>query len=70
MDPRETHKRDENYWKTRMGLPADEGNVGAGASAPAPAPEPAPEPEPEPTPEPEANVGIGTVDGNVGAGSS
>ena len=70
MDPREAHKRDENYWKTRMGLPADECNVGAGSSAPAPAPEPAPEPEPEPTPEPEANVGIGTVDGNVGAGSS
>ena len=56
MDPRETHKRDENYWKTRMGLPADEGNVGAGSSAPAPAPvgtaPPPPRTRPPPAPRP------------------
>ena len=44
-----TGGRDANYWRRRMGLPVEEGNVGAGTSAPAPEPAPAPAPEPEPT---------------------
>ena len=44
-----TGGRDANYWRRRMGLPVEEGNVGAGtdgnvgAGSSAPAPEPAPE---------------------------
>ena len=57
-----TGGRDVNYWRRRMGLPVEEGNVGAGTSAPAPEPASAPEPVED------GNVGVGTSEGNGGAG--